>query len=86
MVRLTVAAEQAGYLLDNSDMFDSYERDEEDEHNVITCKRCGADNLYWERARDENNKIRWVLLEADDSIHVCPDAGAAKADEFPIEG
>lgn len=61
--------------------------DPEDEHDYgnITCRRCKADNLHWERARGENNEIRWVLMEHDDSIHCCPDAGAAKADEFPIE-
>jgi hypothetical protein len=66
-------------------LFDQYDYDDE-EDNAIACKRCGADGLHWERARGEHNEIRWVLMEADDSIHVCPDAAAAKADEFPTEG
>ena len=65
--------------------YDFYDDEDCGEEGTITCKRCGADGLHWERARGEHNEIRWVLMEEDDSIHVCPDAGAAKADEFPIE-
>jgi hypothetical protein len=55
----------------------------EDGPRNITCKRCGADELYWEEARGERNEKRWVLMEHNGEIHVCPDApSAASADEF----
>jgi hypothetical protein len=63
-------------------LFDDYDGgyDEQD----ITCKRCGADELYWEEARGEHNEKRWVLMEYNGSVHVCPNApSAADADEFP---
>lgn len=50
---------------------------------TITCKRCGADDLYWEEARGERNEKRWVLVGYNGTVHACPDApSAASADEF----
>lgn len=61
-------------------LFDEHEADGETE---ITCKRCGAQDLHWEEARGERNEKRWVLMEANDTIHCCPRVGADDFDLCP---
>ena len=74
--------ELADELIDNILNADWWEHD----YSGKVCKRCGADELYWEEARGPHNRKRWVLMERTGQIHVCPDApSAAAADEFPIE-
>lgn len=58
--------------------------DFEIEGSNTVCKRCGANDLHWEEARGPHNRKRWVLMEWNEEIHICPDAPrAASADEFP---
>ena len=71
---------------DMADLFDSYEDEwDETEPAERDCNRCGADELHWEEARSRpgNRKI-WVLVERDGSVHACPTAAPASADEFPL--
>jgi hypothetical protein len=60
---------------------DEYEYDYEDV-GIITCKRCGADELEWEEARGERNQKCWVLVEANGTVHVCN--LACDPNDFPL--
>ena len=34
----------------------------------VTCKRCGASDLYWQQ---EVIDLRWVLVDIDGNVHQC---------------
>jgi hypothetical protein len=59
--------------------------DEDDSAYTRSCSRCGAFELHWEEARGDHNRKRWVLMEADGSIHCCSDTwSAATPSDFPV--
>lgn len=49
------------------ELFDPNNEDYPDTGDLITCERCGEEELFWEQAPDGE----WYLVDIDDKPHVC---------------
>ncbi|MES3001313.1 MAG: hypothetical protein V4787_11535 [Pseudomonadota bacterium] len=51
---------------------EQWDLDDNDEDDFVTCNRCGADDLHWERTWSKAARCdKWLLHNDDDTLHVC---------------
>lgn len=61
---------------------EGYDGFDEDDLHEVRCKYCRERGLYWEEARGEHNRKKWVLVDEDGNIHDC--RKPVKLTAFPL--